>query len=269
MAIGIYDSGLGGLSVWRELRQYTNAPLLYFGDTSHVPYGEKTPAELESYFWEIVAFFLEQGCEGVVVACNTSSALVLPRVRGKVQVPIFGIIESAVQASLQVSEGRIGVLATRGTVDSGAYQKAFLTVSPETRVFVQSAPRLVPLVEQGQIASQVTKKALKEYLAPLLAEGIDTLLLGCTHYPFLQELIEGLVGADLRIVDPAPVMARQIAEIFPRMAKDLAGPALEKARETTQFWVSGDPVGFKATAELLLQEQLPVVGFHQMSGEKA
>lgn len=260
MAIGIYDSGLGGLSVWRELRHYTNVPLLYFGDTAHVPYGEKTPAELEGYFWEIVDFFLDRGCHGVVVACNTSSALVLPRIRDSVQVPVFGIIESAVQAALQVSAGRIGVLATRGTVDSGAYQEAFLQASPQTQVFVQSAPRLVPLVEEGQIASQVTRMALQEYLAPLLDQGIDTLLLGCTHYPFLQELIEELVGTNLHIVDPAPAMAKQVSAMFPSVAKP---------RGATQFWVSGDPMSFRTTAELLLRESIPAVGFHQMSGEMA
>ncbi len=268
MAIGIYDSGLGGLSVWRELRHYTNAPLLYFGDTFHVPYGEKTPKELEGYFWEIVTFFVDQGCQGVVVACNTSSALVLPRVMGKVRVPVFGIIESAVQAALRVSEGRVGVLATRGTINSGAYQEAFLTASPRTQVFVSSAPRLVPLVEQGTITSQVTRAALQEYLVPLLAQGIDTLLLGCTHYPFLHELIEELVGAEVRIVDPAPALAMQVAEMFPSEARGPEDRASGGTTEGTQFWVSGDPIDFKATAELLLRESLPVVGFHQMSGEK-
>ena len=262
--IGIYDSGLGGLSVWRELRQYTSAQLLYFGDTSHVPYGEKTPAQLESYFWDIVGFFLSQGCQGVVVACNTSSALVLPRVMGKLQVPVFGILESAVRATLEVSDGRIGILATRGTVDSGAYQGAFSRVAPDVQVFMQSAPLLVPLVEQGQVKSQVTRQVLQEYLDPLIARDIDTLLLGCTHYPFLYELIEELLGAHVHIVNPAPQLALQVAEMFP----NLATSPTDDPNKTTQFWVSGDPHTFKTTAELLLQERLPAVGFHHMAGEK-
>ena len=159
MVIGIYDSGLGGLSIWRELRQYTKARLLYFGDTCHVPYGEKTPEELEGYFWDIVGFFVKQGCQGVVVACNTSSALVLPRVRNRLavdlKIPVLGIIESAVTAALAVTAGRVGILATRGTVESGAYQEAFRN-TPVTEIFVKSAPRLVPLVEQGQNRSRTT-----------------------------------------------------------------------------------------------------------------
>jgi len=263
--IGIYDSGLGGLSVWRELRQYTGAQLLYFGDTSHVPYGEKTPAQLEKYFWDIVGFFLEQGCRGVVVACNTSSALVLPRVEGKVRVPVFGIIESAIRAVLDVTEGRVGILATQGTVGSGVYQNAFAAISPKVQVCVQSAPRLVPLVERGLIQEDITRQALREYLDPLMAQGIDTLLLGCTHYPFLQETIRELVGPDLHIVNPAPHMARRVAEVFPNLAK---GKGAEPNRET-KFWVSGDPHTFKTTAEVLLQERLPAVGFHHMPGEKS
>lgn len=262
--IGIYDSGLGGLSVWRELRQHTSAQLLYFGDTSHVPYGEKTPAQLEGYFWDIVGFFLSQGCEGVVVACNTSSALVLPRVMGRVQIPVFGILESAVRATLEVSDGRVGILATRGTADSGAYQKAFSKIAPNVQVFMQSAPRLVPLVEQGQVKSQAAREALQDYLDPLLAQDIDTLLLGCTHYPFLEELIGELVGANVHIVNPAPQLALQVAEVFPNLATNSTS-AFDK---DTQFWVSGDPHTFKTTAELLLRERLPAVGFHHMAGEK-
>lgn len=264
MTIGIYDSGLGGLSVWRELRRYTSTRLLYYGDTSHVPYGEKTPTQLEGYFWNIVGFFLDQGCEAVVVACNTSSALVLPKVAGKVSVPVFGIIESAVGATLEVSAGRIGVLATRGTVESGAYQAAFQQARPDARVFMRSAPRLVPLVEQGEVHSDVTRQALREYVDPLLAEGIDTLLLGCTHYPFVQGLLEEIVGPDVRIVNPAPALALEVAHLFPNLAKR-QGP--EDKTNETQFWVSGDPEAFKTTAELLLQEQLPAVRFHHMAGE--
>lgn len=264
LVIGIYDSGLGGLSVWRELRRRTHAQLIYFGDTAHVPYGEKTPDQLEGYFWNIVGFFQEKGCQGVVVACNTSSALVLPRVHGKIQLPVFGIIESAVQAALAVSKGRVGVLATRGTVASGVYQQAFRQASPQGQVFVKSAPRLVPLVEQGQITSQTTRQALQEYLEPLLAKKIDTLLLGCTHYPFLQELLEDLVGSDVTIVDPAPTVARQLQASLPNHGK-----GQEESSRQTEFWVSSEPHRFREMAELLLKEKLPPVGFHHMSGERA
>ncbi len=264
MVIGIYDSGVGGLSVWRELRRYTNARLLYFGDTCHVPYGEKSPEQLETYFWEIVGFFQTQGCQSVVVACNTSSALVLPRVRDRLGIPVFGIIESAVQAAVAVSGGRVGVLATRGTAESGVYQTMFRTIYPQGQVFVQSAPRLVPLIEAGQITAQVTRDALKEYLAPLVGRGVDTLVLGCTHYPFLQELLVDLLGPDVRIVDPAPSLALHVTEELPLEPAEM-GPR----GAGTGFWVSGDPTTFQETAERLLQEKLPTVQCHPMAGERA
>ncbi len=264
MVIGIYDSGLGGLSVWRELRRHTKARLLYFGDTCHVPYGEKTPDQLERYFWDIVGFFQSRGCKGVVVACNTSSALVLPRVFDKVQIPVFGIIESAIKATLAVGGNRVGVLATRGTVESGAYQEAFAKANPRGQIFAQSAPDLVPLVEQGQVTGPKVKEALRGYLAPLLAQKIDTLVLGCTHYPFLQDLISDVVGSSVTLVDPGPAMALQVLEELPHLAKGPLDPSTE-----TEFWVSGDPGKFKETAERLLQETLPGVGFHEMRGERA
>lgn len=263
MVIGIFDSGLGGLSVWRHLRQNLTARLLYFGDTAHVPYGEKSPAQLQGYFWDILEFFQNKGCQGVVVACNTSSALVLPQVKTKVEIPIFGIIEGAVQATLATSQGRVGVLATRATTESGVYQEAFRRERSDWQVFVQSAPRLVPLVEQGQIKEDAAKQAVKEYLAPLLVQNIDTLLLGCTHYPFLHALISEVVGPNVQIVDPAPALGLQVRQALPHLAEIGAG------NPETEFWVSAHPEKFRSTAQLLLQEEMPPVGLHQLSGERA
>lgn len=253
MAIGIYDSGLGGLSVWLQLRQHLPTSFIYFGDTAHNPYGEKTKEQLEGYFREAVEFFQRKGCQQIVVACNTSSALVLPDYQGPVGIDVVGMIEAALQATSSVCSGRLGVLATRATAESGAYQKAFAQLKPSWNVFVQGAPTLVSLIEAGQAHSEQTKEALNMYLAPLLQEQIDTLLLGCTHYPFLRSLLADLLGPDIEIVDPAPALAEQLKQKLPGLSVD------QKENGITEFYVSAQPEQFRKVASLLIQEELPKV----------
>lgn len=261
MIIGVYDSGLGGLSVWRELRQL-DVEIVYFGDTAHVPYGEKTPAQLQGFFWEILRFLQGKGCEAVVMACNTASAIVLPAVKSGAPIPLFGIIEAGVQGCLKVGKGRLGLLATRATVESGVYQRAFGKERPQWLVFGQSAPQLASLVEQGKATEQATKALVAEYLAPLLAQDVDTLLLGCTHYPFLRPLIEEIVGPEVQIVDPAPILVQHISDWLVR-----ADLGRNNSGSSTEFWVSAHPDRFRAVAHSLLQEEIPSVGLHQLSGE--
>lgn len=261
MVIGVYDSGLGGLSVWREVKKCINRPLVYFGDTAHVPYGEKTPDQLMEYFQASLAFFQSKGCQGVVVACNTTSAVVLPRVASSLRLPVWGMIESAVEAVAQVTQGRIGVLATQATADSGVYQEVLSKGISSAQVIVRSAPKLVPLIEQGIIRGNKAKQAVVEYLAPLMSEKIDTLLLGCTHYSFLAEQIREVAGNEIRIVDPAPTVAKKV-----RGALETTTPSNQTA--TTEFWVSAQPEKFQDVAELVLGEKIPTVNLHPMSGER-
>lgn len=260
MIIGLYDSGLGGLSVWRELR-HLNARFIYFGDTAHVPYGEKTPAQLQDYFWQILDFLQGKGCQGVVIACNTASALVLPAVKPVVSMPVIGIIEAAVQGCLQVGQGRLGVLATQATVDSEVYQQAFREARPNWQVFVHGAPQLASLVEQGQATESATKRVVAEYLEPLIAQNIDTLLLGCTHYPFLRPLVEEVVGSSVQIVDPAPILAEQVSCWL-----DILDSRQDRQGPSTEFWVSAHPERFQMVAQSLLQEEIPPVGVYKLSG---
>lgn len=259
MVIGIYDSGLGGLSVWRELHSL-NCPLVYFGDTAHVPYGEKTPAQLMDYFQASLAFFASRGCKSIVVACNTTSAVVLPRVKKELKLPVVGMIENAVRAVSKVSEGRIGVLATRATANSGVYQKALAEAMPQSKVFVQSAAELVPLVEQGEVKGELAKQAARKYIEPLLAEKIDTLLLGCTHYSFLLEPITKVAGRYIKIVDPAPEVALQVQAT-------LTDNCTSTEVTGTEFWVSAHPEKFGDMAELVLGKKLPAVNLHSWSRE--
>lgn len=264
MVIGIFDSGLGGLSVWRELRKLFNGRFIYFGDTAHVPYGDKTSTELQCYFRQIVRFLEEKNCLSIVVACNTSSVLALSQIKPEVQAQLFGIVDAALSATITVGKGRIGVLATKATVESGVYQREFQKHKPDWNVFVKSAPQLVKLVEQGRIRDQETKEVLVEYLNPLLEEKIDTLLLGCTHYPFLQSLIEEIVGPDVQIVDPAFNLATQVHESLGELTVKS-----EILYNETEFWVSAQPEQFKMNAEILLNEKIPSVSLHQILGERA
>lgn len=262
MVIGVYDSGLGGLSVWRELRRTITAPFVYFGDTAHVPYGEKSPEQLLTYFWNIYDFFQKKNCTSIVVACNTASALVLPRIQDKVALPVYGVIEGAVEATIAVSKGCVGILATQATIASGVYQRAFSQIRPEWQVFGQSAPRLAPLIEQGQIKGEVVKGALQEYLTPLLNQNVDTILLGCTHYPFLRPYIEEIVGPTIQLVDPARTLALKIQESLP---VNLDGVGME---QQTEFYVNAYPERFQQVAELLLQEEISAVKLYCFSGER-
>lgn len=253
MIIGVYDSGLGGLSVWRELRRRIGAHLIYFGDTAHLPYGDKSPEQLEEYFRASLAFFQSRGCHTVVVACNTTSSVVLPRVQHELLLPAMGMIEGAVEAVAAVGGQRIGVLATKATAASGVYQRALEEGLPGSQVFVEPAPRLVPLVEAGLVAGPEAEDALKQYLAPLLSQGIDSLLLGCTHYSFLAASIQKLLDGKVQVIDPAPAVARKVEAACSKAAPAGAG---------TEFWVSAQPEKFKATAELILGEELPLVQLH-------
>lgn len=256
MAIGIYDSGVGGLSIWRELQVRLKTRLIYFGDTAHVPYGEKGADELEGYFWNIMNFFRSRGCVGAVVACNTTSTLVLPRVKDKVEYPVLGIVEGAVEATLAAGNGSVGILATKATVESGVYQRALSEARPDWQVYAQSAPRLVPLVEGGQVEGKKAEEAVREYLEPLLAKGIDTLLLGCTHYPFLRDQLERAAGSGVRIVDPAPYIAQRAEAIWPQFSQ--GGEYLG-----SEFWVSAKPEAFRQTAQKLLGTEIKHVHFHE------
>lgn len=255
LAIGIYDSGLGGLSVWRELRKRTASRLVYFGDTAHLPYGEKSPEQLLQYFSASLAFFQSRGCRSLVVACNTTSAVVLPKVKPGLTLPVYGMIEGAEAALIEAEPRKVGVLATRATAASGVYQTALAQALPGVEVVVQSAPELVPLVEQGKLQGPEVEAALSNYLNPLIRKGIDTLLLGCTHYPFLSEEIQKIVGRGIRLVDPAPAVARQ--------AQGVAAAG----QGETEFWVSAQPQKFQVTAELILGERVSPVRLYPLDEE--
>jgi len=247
-AIGLFDSGVGGLTVAEEIfRILPGEPIIYFGDTANVPYGGRSAEELISFGDRIVRFLIEQGAKYIVFACNTSSAVSLETLRRRHPVPMMGLIHPGARAAVQATRrGRIGVLATEATIRSGAYTRAIQALAPHAEVFGMPAPKLVPLVEAGELDSPRTEAALREYLEPLARLGIDCLLLGCTHYPFLSEPIRRLLEPGTVIVDPAAAVAAEVRADMAR--RGLLGP--QRGSPQHRYYVSGDVVSFARTAAL-------------------
>ena len=214
LPIGIFDSGVGGLTVVREIRRVLPAEdMVYLGDTARVPYGTKSPSTVVRFACEDTQFLVQQNVKAVVVACNTCSAWALPMLEKKFQVPIFGVIAPGVHAALKRSKtGRIGIIGTSATIRSKAYSLGVTARSESAKVFAQACPLLVPLVEEGWTNHRITREVLREYLAPLLRQRIDTLVLGCTHYPLLKRAIREVVGPKITLVDSAESCARYVRD---------------------------------------------------------
>jgi len=214
LPIGIFDSGIGGLTVVRQIhRTLPNENLIYLGDTARVPYGTKSPSTVVRFACEDTQFLIQQNVKAVVVACNTASAWALPALERKFDVPVFGVIVPGACAALENTKSRrIGVIGTSATVRSHAYTKAILARCDTAQVFARACPLLVPLVEEGWIEHPVTTRVLREYLGPLLRERIDTLVLGCTHYPLLKDAIRQVTNGKLRLIDSAETCALYVKE---------------------------------------------------------
>jgi glutamate racemase len=214
LPIGIFDSGIGGLTVVRQInRALPHEKLVYLGDTARVPYGTKSPGTVVRFACEDTQFLLQQQVKAVVVACNTASAWALPTLEQKFDVPIFGVILPGACAALEKSRNRrIGVIGTSATIRSQAYSKAILARCDTAQVFTRACPLLVPLVEEAWLDHPVTMQVLREYLRPLLRSRIDTLVLGCTHYPLLKEAIRKVTHGKIALVDSAESCAEYVKE---------------------------------------------------------
>jgi glutamate racemase len=239
--IGVFDSGLGGLTVAHAImRRLPAESLVYFGDTARVPYGPKSPETVRRYSREIAAFLLEQRVKAIVVACNTATAHALPVLRDELDVPVIGVVEPGARAAVHATRaGRIGVIATEGTIRSGAYVRAIHDASPDARVTALACPLFVPLVEEGWTDHPATRLIAREYLAPFRSDGVDTLVLGCTHYPLLKPLIADVVGPGVRLIDSAEETAADTERMLAEHA--LASPSPEPSY---RFVASDDPQQF-------------------------
>jgi glutamate racemase len=215
-AIGIFDSGVGGLTVLRELRhQLPQEELVYLGDTARVPYGTKSPQTVARYAQEAARFLVGQRVKLLVVACNTASAVALDELAALHRLPVVGVIEPGARRALEVSRsGRIGVIGTEGTIRSRAYERALRAGNPDVEVHVAPCPLFVPLAEEGWSEHPVARLAAAEYLAPLLRQGIDTLVLGCTHYPLLKRTLQEIAGPAVELIDSAEETAKTVATLL-------------------------------------------------------
>jgi glutamate racemase len=257
--IGVFDSGVGGLSIAaRLLQEAPHLALHYYGDTAHVPYGERPAGEVTFLVESIVEHLVESGVSAVVMACNTSNALALERVRSWCPVPVVGIVDPAATAAvLRTRNGRIGMISNPITARSGVYERACRSglgpVQFGVDVYPMACPKLVPLVESGQVHSRETRDVLWEYLGPLQLEKIDTLILGCTHFPWVRPLIAELLGPDVEIIDPAHYVFQELT----RLGVTQTGPLGH------QFEVSGDPEDFARVGSRLVGR--PLSGVRQRS----
>lgn len=211
--IGVFDSGVGGLTVLREIAARVPAELVYLGDCARVPYGSKSAETVTRYSLEAADFLMKRGISMLVVACNTATAHALGRLRSELTIPVIGVIEPGARAAGSLTRGRVGVIATEGTVRSHAYRDALHAISPDLEVFELACPLFVPLIEEGWANTRVAREIVETYLAPLLDEQIDTLVLGCTHYPLLRPTIESVTRGRIHIVDSAQTTAETVAQI--------------------------------------------------------
>jgi glutamate racemase len=214
--IGVFDSGIGGLTVVSALRGLLpNERIFYLGDTARVPYGGKSAATVERYSLEIVAMLLEENCKTIVVACNTASALALPRLQQTLPITVTGVILPGARAAVAATRnGHVGVIGTRATIQSGAYERALRSLNSEVRVTALPCPLLVPLIEEGWLQNEITDRVIARYLDPLVRAEIDTLVLGCTHYPLLRDAIARLVGDSVGLVDSAQNCASAVEDLL-------------------------------------------------------
>lgn len=201
--IGIFDSGVGGLTVARAiLKQIPGYDIVYFGDTAHTPYGTKSPETVVGYTMDNIEFLLSQGARVIVIACNTASSVATAQVLERFSVPIFEVITPAAELAVKSSKNfNFGVIGTRATVFSGIYKKKIIQMHPAARVYSVACPLLVPLVEEGWLEKPETTRIVKKYLQPLKTRQIDTLILGCTHYPLLKKVIQRKIGKGVHLID--------------------------------------------------------------------
>jgi glutamate racemase len=252
--IGIFDSGIGGLTVARAIfEQLPGESTVYFGDTARVPYGPKSPETVRRYSLEILRWLMEQRVKAVVIACNTSTAHALETLQAESPVPVIGVIEpGAAAAALVGGERPIGVIGTAGTIASNAYAKAIRRARPEAKVEQRACPLFVPLVEEGWFDHPAADLIAREYLAPLTAAGVGALVLGCTHYPLLKPLLQRVMGSGVRLIDSGQETARVVASAL--RERGLEAP--DGAPAAHRFAVSDDEARFRQVGARFIGDRL-------------
>lgn len=250
--IGVFDSGLGGLSVLRAIREsMPSQPVIYFGDQGHVPYGQRSLEEVRAFSTEAVKFLLGKGAKLIVVACNTASVAALVSLRQDFpQVPFVGMEPAVKPAAEQTHTGTVGVLATFATFQGALYASVVERFAHGVNLLQDPCIGLVPQIEKGNLDGAETRKILQDALKPMLAQNIDTVVLGCTHYPFVIPLIQEIVGPSVRVIDPAPAIARQTK----RLLQEHGWLSEGQERSVVDYYTSGDPASMQALLPKFLGE---------------
>jgi glutamate racemase len=247
LPIGVFDSGVGGLTVLKALQQkLPHESFLYFGDTAHVPYGDRPPHEIQSLGRQILDWLVQQPVKMAIMACNTSSALALDVVRNEFSIPILGVILPGAKAAVRQGR-RIGVIATPATVASDCYRQAILEINPEVEVFQVACPEFVPLIEGNLVSHPQTRTIVWNRLQPLVEAEIDTLIYGCTHYPHLAPVIQTLLPESITLVDPAIHMAAAAAQEL-----EILNLNSSQVKPSTRFFVSGSADQFSRSSRSFL-----------------
>lgn len=248
--IGIFDSGIGGLTVFKEIRRrFPYEDIVYFGDTARVPYGPKSKNTVIEYSVQNARFLLQLDAKIIVIACNTSSAVAVNVLKKMFSVPIIGVITPGAKAAVKTTQnGKIAVIGTEGTIRSGAYPAEISKQQRKLEIFSKACPLFVPLVEEGWENHRITKEIIKEYLSFLNEKNIDTLVLGCTHYPILKKSISEIVGSRVKLVDSAEAVAEELSELLPFPEKNGLGK--------DSFFVSDNEEKFRRLASRILDKNI-------------
>lgn len=248
--IGVFDSGVGGLTVVKEImRQIPGESIVYFGDTARLPYGSKSKETVTTYTRQIIRFLMGKEVKAIVIACNTASAFALETVKEEIDIPVIGVVKPGAKVAAETTRnGRIGVIGTEGTINSGIYNDFLNRTNPQVKVFGKACPLFVPLVEEGLIDDPITEEMIRRYTAGLIEQDIDTLVLGCTHYPLLRKNIQKIVGEQITLVNPAYETAIALKKVLKE--KSLENDPVQKTDH--RFFVSDGAEKFKYFANSIL-----------------
>lgn len=255
-AIGVFDSGIGGLTVYKTLKEMMpDEKVIYLGDTARLPYGTKSAETIIKFSEDNAFFLLDRNVKIIVVACNSASSYAVSHLQDKLDIPVLGVIEPGAEAAVLLSEKRIGVIGTSATISSGAYDKAIREKQADAEIVARDCPLFVPLVEEGWLDHEVTRLVIKEYLLPLKEKKIESLVLGCTHYPVLKNAISGILGKEIKLIDSAEAITRQVYSIL----KSLGWLNLSRSIQEDEFHVTDFPERFKRVGEIFLGKKIEKV----------
>ena len=254
--IGVFDSGVGGLTVAREImKEAPNEKIIYFGDTARVPYGSKSKDTVTKYTKQIIRFLRTHDVKALVIACNTMSAFALEEVEKEIDIPIIGVVKPGARvAAKETHNKRIGVIATDGTINSGMYERFITNINPELKVFGKACPLFCPLVEEEMLDDPVTDEMTRRYLSELMDKDIDTLILGCTHYPLLMPAISKVTKDKIKLVNPAYETARGLVELMEECGIR-SNEDLKSRGENHEFYVSDAAEKFRLFASRILNDK--------------